>query len=274
MHIREDEYQQLKKYMHTRFGVNLEGKTTLIEGRLGEILRQRGYTNFTDYLAAVTTDRTGKEDSFLVSRLTTNYTYFMREEQHFVFLQKTALPDVTERIRDNDLRIWSAACSTGEEPFSMSMVLMEWFGTKRMQWDTTVLATDISEKVLSIARKGIYSEDKLRKIPDEWSRRYFKRVDDQNYSVSDEMRKAVVFGYFNLMDHVIPFKRKFHIIFCRNVMIYFDNATRQALTNRFYQVLEPGGYLFIGMSETMTNLQTAFEYVQPAVYRKGLATGG
>ena len=274
MHILDEEFRWLKKYMSDKFGINLEGKVSLIEGRLSDRLQNRGFQSFGAYAEAVMADKTGQEDSFLVSRLTTNYTYFLREEQHYSFMRATALPDMTKYIKDFDLRIWSAGCSSGEEPYTTAMVLMEYFGSQHVRWDTTVLGTDISEQVLSAARKGIYTVNTLSHLPDRWRQQYFCKLDDGRYQVSDVLRKQVVFGHFNLMDRTMPFKKKFHIIFCRNVMIYFDNPTREALTNRFYHMLEPGGYLFIGMSETMMNLKTPFEYVRPAIYRKGIKSSG
>ena len=157
---------------------------------------------------------------------------------------------------------------SGEEPFTLTMLLHDFFGYDIRQWDTTLLATDISEKALETARNGMYPAESLENLPDNWRRRYFKSVSDQHCIVSDSVRKNVLFRKFNLMQDGIPFKRRFHVIFCRNVMIYFDRQTKDALIKRFYDLTEPGGYLMIGHAETINKSTTDYQYVQPAIYRK------
>ena len=267
MQISEADYQRLKGFMLNNYGINLEGKISLVEGRLQAILTKRGFQSFKEFTDYVEQDKTGEAITLLVSRLTTNYTYFMREDKHYKFMTETALPEITSTIRDRDLRIWSAGCSSGEEPYTTAMVLSEYFGGKKGEWDMTVLATDISKKVLAEAKRAVYHADKLSNLTSEMKLKYFKKLSQEEYQVKPELSKNVQFGVFNLMEP-FPFKKKFHIIFCRNVMIYFNAQTRASLTERYYDALAPGGYLFIGLSETLANQKTRFNYVKPAIYRK------
>ena len=264
----DQDYQRLMIFMKANYGINLERKQSLIEGRLSVMIQRRGFHSFAEYIDFAMADTTGGEASLLVSRLTTNYTFFMREEAHYRFLQNTALPELCADIRDHDLRIWSAGCSSGEEPYTTAMTLCDYFGGIHSAWDKTVLATDISENVLRIARQGVYPKETIAQVPQSWKSTYFREIDEDTVQVADEVRKQVVFGSFNLMSPTLPFRKPFHIIFCRNVMIYFDAPTKDALVNRYFRHLVPGGYLFIGMSETLPAKGEPFRQVQPSIYQK------
>lgn len=270
MRIEQEDFLRLKTYMQDHFGINLDKKQTLVEGRLANTLTQAGYTSFYDYIEDVMRDKTGEKIALLTTKLTTNYSYFMREQAHYEFMTRVALPFWKERIRDKDLRIWSAGCSSGEEAYTTAMVLKEYFGREKSAWDSTILATDISARVLSEAKAAVYPLQRLEKLPPEWQRKYFTPAGPDMVQVKPELQKEVVFGHFNLMDEFTRFKKKFHIIFCRNVMIYFDFATKEALANRFYHALEPGGFLFVGLSESITGMKTPFQQVGSAIYRKSL----
>ncbi len=269
MTINDKDFQRLRDFMYNRFGLNLEKKQTLVEGRLASVVAQAGYSNFCDYLDAVMADDSGQMVETLQVKLTTNYSYFMREQGHYDFLSKTVLPEWTQKIRDHDLRIWSAGCSSGEEAYTTAMVINEFFGLNKRDWDCTVLATDISSKVLNEAKTGIYAAQRLEKLPPAWRDRYFTKMPGDMYKVKPVLQGGVVFGHFNLMDSFTRFKRKFHVIFCRNVMIYFDTPTKTELVRRFYDALEPGGYLFVGMSESILGLDKRFQTVLTSIYRKG-----
>lgn len=270
MNISDSEFQRLHDFMRHTYGVNLEKKRSLIEGRLSNMLTQNNYTNFGEYINDVMSDKTGELVGQLVEKLTTNYTYFMREEAHYNFMTNAFLPEWVSKIKDNDIRIWSAGCSSGEEPFTIAMVLDEYFGYNKSHWDTTVLATDISTKVLREAKKGIFPASHLDKLPPSWKSKYFMPAGPDKVKIVDSIAKEVVFSRFNLMDD-FKFKKKFHLIFCRNVMIYFDKPTKENLTRKFYDILEMGGYLFIGLSESFPGIYSNFEQVSPAIYRKGPA---
>lgn len=239
----------------------------MIEGRLSVAVEHAGYKNFHEYVDAALNDKSGDMVNFLITKLTTNFTYFMREEAHYRFLTERALPEWTAKIKDRDLRTWSAGCSSGEEAYTTAITIMEYFGSSKSGWDTTVLATDISPRVLTTAKAGVYQEGHLEGLPHNLISKYFVKQDGDNHKVGPELAKQVTFATLNLMDP-FRFKRRFHIIFCRNVMIYFDNETKRRLAAKFYDVLEPGGYLFIGLSETLSGLTDQFVNVSPSIYTK------
>jgi len=268
MHIEDQDFFRLRDYVKSNFGVNLDKKRTLIEGRLSNPIIQAGFNNFHDYLEDVYKDKTGAKIDTLMTKLTTNYTYFMREETHYKFMQDVALPYWTSTIKDRDLRIWSAGCASGEEAYTIVMVLSEYFGLKKKEWDTTVLATDISTRVLGIARQGVYPEEHFEQLPKDLKAKYFTKIGEEQYKVTDAMAKDVVFSQFNLMGDFNRFRKKFHIIFCRNVMIYFDTPTKAALAKRFHDALAIGGYLFVGLSETLSGISGDFEQTAPSIYRR------
>jgi chemotaxis protein methyltransferase CheR len=192
----------------------------------------------------------------------------MRESKHFDYFSSTVLPYLQENVDDRDLRIWSAGCSTGEEPYTLQMIMHDFFGGKAPLWDKQLLATDISTSVLETAKAGIYPLEAISEIPSYWRLNYFNMLGGERVEVSPGIRSNITFRAFNLMEARFPFKKKFHAIFCRNVMIYFDQETRMSLVNKFYDSLEYGGYLFIGHSETVDRAGTPFKYIMPAVYRR------
>ena len=192
----------------------------------------------------------------------------MRESSHFDYMRRVVLPWAKETAgSEKDLRIWSGASSTGEEPYALAMVLLDYFGIERSQWDTRLLATDVSTRVLEHASRGIYLKEEIAPLPTHWKQRYFKQISAEEFKVKDELRKQVIFRKFNLMNP-FPFKRKFHVVFLRNVMIYFQDDTKYELVQKIYDYMEDGGYLFIGTTESLDRDKTKFTYVQPSIYRK------
>lgn len=165
------------------------------------------------------------------------------------------------------MRLWSGASSTGEEPYALAMVLLDYFGIESSQWDTRILATDVSTRVLEHAIKGVYLKEEIAPIPSHWKQKYFKQISAEEFQVKDELKKQVIYRKFNLMSP-FPFKRKFHVVFLRNVMIYFEDDTKYELVKKIYDFTEPGGYLFIGTTESLDRDKTQFQYVQPSIYRK------
>lgn len=266
--IMEDEFLRLVDFIKQNYGINLREKKALVTGRLQNILIEKNYQSFSQYLNYVFSDPSGEAVSTLVERLTTNHTFFLREAEHFKFLRTEVLPVLKSKVSNHDLRIWSAGCSSGEEPYTLAMTIADFLGMDRSLWDSRVLATDISERVLEKAKRGIYSNEQIKDIPDEWRRKYFVPHDQENSQVGEVIRNNVIFRRFNLMNQTYPFKQKFHVIFCRNVMIYFDPQTRRELVDRFYNHLESGGFLFIGLSESLRREETKFQYIRPSVYRK------
>ncbi len=267
--IKDQEFKQFARYVRTHYGIHFKKeKKALIAGRLGPLLVRMNFKNLSDYLEYVIADKTGRAASLMLDRITTNHTYFMREPAHFHYFQEQVLPYLEKMVTDKDLRIWSAACASGEEPYTLAMIIDDYFGPNKGDWDTKILATDISLKALSIARAGIYSRDKIKALPPHWIKRYFKKNEDGNYILSKKIKEEVIYGKINLVDCKFPFKRKMHVIFCRNVMIYFDIETKERLAERLYEITEPGGFLFISHSENLNREKTRYSYIMPAVYRK------
>jgi chemotaxis protein methyltransferase CheR len=273
MDISDSEFASLRQMIYTRFGINLtEQKRSLLVGRLQKMLRTNKIDTFEDYYRFLEKDTSGKAVSDLINLISTNYTYFNREKDHFDYYLNTALPNICEEIRnrgESNLRVWCAGCSTGEEAYTLLMLMHEYMGSEYPRWDAGLLATDISERVLGTAREGIYPADKVASLPENLQRKYFTKLASGQMQVSEKIRREVTFRRFNLMNTTFPFKRPFHIIFCRNVMIYFDQTTRNALVERFHHFLEPKGYFFIGHSETLGRDSKLFRYIMPAVYQKG-----
>ncbi len=266
--ISTEDFNRLVKFMKGTYGIDLTKKRQLITGRLSGTLVSMGFSSFTEYVDHLLTKKDPQDIETLINKLTTNYTFFMREESHFDFFKNTILPWLEKTKKQRVLSIWSAGCSSGQEPYTISMILKEYFGAKASSWDTRVLATDISQKVLGIAQEGLYDEESLQGLPPGWLQKYFRKAKEPGYyMVAPEIKSNVIFRTFNLMDP-IRFRLKFDVIFCRNVMIYFDQPTKDALVNRFYNATVPGGYLLIGHSEGLNKATTPYNYIMPATYRK------
>ena len=262
------EFYRIVRYVATRYGIDLSQKKVIVQGRMDNYLANNGFTSYDEYMNNVEADLSGREAQNMINILTTNHTYFMREPEHFEFLSRVVLPQLKEKNRNTrDLRIWCGASSTGEEPYTLAMVLKDFFGLDYPNWDTTILATDISVKVLEKAVAGIYSRNQVEVLPERWVKANFKKIDNENYQVKPELKSQVIFRQFNLMDN-LPFKKKLDVVFLRNVMIYFDEETKKNLINRIYDFMEPGGYLFIGATENIDRKETDFRYVRPSVFIK------
>lgn len=266
--LTDSDFQRLYTYIRKNYGIDLSKKKQLIVSRLTNTLTARGYTGFSQYVEEILSGRDKEMVTSMLNRLTTNYTYFLREEAHFKFLWDMVLPALAKRHeRDRMLSIWSAGCSSGEEPYTISMYLKEYFGAQANSWDTRILATDISQQILNTARNPSYQEESLERIPPSWKKKYFVKEQDGSYSVAQPIKQNVIFKTFNLMDP-IRFRRPFDLIFCRNVMIYFNQPTKDALVRRFYDATVPGGYLFIGHSEGLNKADCPYQYIMPAIYQR------
>jgi chemotaxis protein methyltransferase CheR len=270
MAILDEEFQLLRDLVYQRFGIHLtEQKKSLVVGRLQKDLQNSGFTSFGEYYRHLIDNPSPEAFSNLINRISTNYSFFYREKAHFEFFAKQLLPELTATLRrrqSRDLRFWCAGCSTCEEPYTLVMLMLEHFGVEYGQWDAGILATDISERVLAIGRRAVYPADRVAQAPKIFHERYFRRQGEE-MAVKENVKKEVVIRRFNLMN-TFPFKKPFQVIFCRNVMIYFDKETRDNLVRKFHAALEPGGYLFVGHSETVNRDDGLFAYVQPALYRK------
>lgn len=266
--LSDSDFKRLVTFVKSTYGIDLSQKRQLICGRLTNTITALGMQSFTEYIDHILSKKSTDDIDGMLNKLTTNYTYFMREEAHFNFFRNNILPWLESTKKNRVLSIWSAGCSSGQEPYTLSMIIKEYFGTKASLWDTRILATDISQNVLAAATEGIYDGESLSKLPDSWRNKYFHKTNTPDmYQVSPELRQNVIFKTFNLMDP-IRFKLKFDVIFCRNVMIYFDQKTKDTLVQNFYNTTVPGGYLLIGHSESLNKATTPYQYVQPSLYRK------
>ncbi|MBN2802634.1 MAG: protein-glutamate O-methyltransferase CheR [Deltaproteobacteria bacterium] len=271
MNITDSEFKKISELVYTRYGINLtDKKKSLVVSRLQKLLRTEGFVNFDSYYQHLLSDKTGKGLTELVNRISTNFTYFWREPDHFEHLKNVVLPELAQKLKaknDHDIRLWCAAAATGEEPYMLAMVMRDFLGADAYKWKGGLLATDISDRALQVAQKGIYPSKTLNKLPPHYLKKYFKKVSDDEWQVVDEIRNDVTFRKFNLMGP-LTFKKKFHIIFCRNVMIYFDVPTKDGLVQRLYDGTEDEGYLYIGHSEALGRNKCPYKYVNPALYRK------
>ncbi|HEX5227178.1 MAG TPA: protein-glutamate O-methyltransferase CheR [Bryobacteraceae bacterium] len=260
------EFREIANLAYQRFGLDLKrGKEALVAARLGKKLRKLGFQTFAQYHKHVLADSTGDALIELIDALTTNHTSFLRERAHFEFLARA----VKEEFRNvTTLRVWSAACSSGEEPYSIAMCLADAFAAASAR-QYQILATDISTRVLASAQRGVYPEARFADVPEQWRRTYLLRgrgTSDGFYKIKPELVRRVEFERLNLIE---PFRERapFHVIFCRNVMMYFDKPTQQAIVQKLAGCLERGGYLFVGHSESLTGVEHGLEYVRPATYR-------
>ena len=265
MTITDADFTRLVKFVQGNYGIDLSQKKQLITGRLSTSIKQRGYTSFTDFVNQVIQTKDNDLITLLLDKLTTNYTFFMREKEHLDLFCQKIIPDIVQRHqRDKTLAIWSAGCSTGEEPYNITMFLFDYLGAQASQWDTRLLATDISNRAMTAAKKGVYELPDT--IPPDWKKKYFVPQAGGQYQVAPKVRDNVIFQPFNLMDP-IHFRRKFDVIFCRNVMIYFDQPTKDALVQRFYDATVPGGYLMISHSENLSK-DAPYVTVAPSTFQK------
>jgi chemotaxis protein methyltransferase CheR len=265
-------YLRLCDLVHNRFGIHLAcEKKALVVNRLHNHVQAEGFASYEEFIDHVERDPSGQELDTLASLIATSHTYFFREEAHFEFLRAHALPEVEaslNRAGDADLRLWCAAAATGEEAYSIAMTMLDYFGPRYARFDAGLLATDLSLKALRQAAAGTYTAEQAARVPPLLRQRYLRPLADGRWAVAPEVRAEVLFRKFNLIADRYPFKKPFHVIFCRNVMIYFDAPTRRRLVRRLYDFTAPGGYLLIGHAETIDPDATGFRPVCPAVYRR------
>lgn len=263
--LRPSEFAQIRELAYRKFGLDLkEGKQSLVVTRLSKELRRLGLTTFEQYLHHVTADQSGEALIELADALTTNFTSFMREQDHFRFL-RTEL--AAELPLSGPVNVWSCASSSGEEPYSILFTLLETLGPGA---DVRILATDISTRALRAGEAAVYEGERLTQLPASWLHRYFLKGNGRwngSWRVRPEYREKVRFQRFNLVADQ-PGVTRFPAIFCRNVAIYFDKPTQGAVARKLASALEPGGYLFIGHSESLSGMDHGLAYVQPALYRK------
>lgn len=263
--ITDAEFAQFQKLIYQVAGISMaDSKKTLLTGRLGKRLRELGMDSYGEYYRYVTSGSEPLEQQSMVDLLTTNETYFFREQAHFDFLREHILP---AHPPGQAFRVWSAASSTGEEAYTLCMVLADELG---MHGNWSILGSDISSRVLEAARRGQYWLDRTRGLPEAYLKKYcLKGVRSQAGSllVAPELRRHTLFRQINL-NQPLPDVGRFHLIFLRNVMIYFDNDTKRKVVRQLVDCLHPGGYFIIGHSESLNGINNTLRSVQPTIYRK------
>jgi chemotaxis protein methyltransferase CheR len=261
--LTDEEFNNFSRLIHEESGIFLkDSKITLLSNRLRKRLQALNLSEFSDYyryLQKLSGEDKKREYEQLLDVVSTNETYFFRNERHFEAFSTECLPELARLKKDRTLRIWSAACSTGEEPYTIAICVQE--NRHLFQgWNVEILATDIALSVLDFARVGEYSGRRIEKVPPALLQKYFnpKKNEAGVYSVKDELRKLVKFSYLNFFKDVFP--RNIDIVFCRNVMIYFDKEHQQRLVKNFYNIINDPGFLFIGHSETLHSISDDFLY--------------
>jgi chemotaxis protein methyltransferase CheR len=260
------QFDIISRLVYQVSGIDLhEGKEELVKARLIKRLRHLKIFGFDQYLKYLANDKSGSEIRAMVDVLTTNKTNFFRESEHLDYLRN----EIITRLENDQIRIWSAGCSSGEEPYSIAITLCEAIPDIGKR-DVKFLATDISDRMMERARQGLYDEETLKGMPAQLKRKYFQKAEagiGHRYRVLPQLQSMVCFAKLNLMEEW-PMRGLFDVIFCRNVMIYFDKPTQEKLVKRFWSQLREGGYLMVGHSESLTFLAHDYRYLKPAVYQK------
>lgn len=266
----DSSFDRIRQFVSEHTGIVLsDAKKDMVYGRLSKRVRTGRYNNF-DAFCDVLDAGDQEEQEFLINAITTNLTSFFREQYHFDYLANTLIPELIKHSNSSKrIRIWSAGCSTGEEPYSIAMILKESIADI-VQWDVKILATDLDANVIAHAKTGIYSADRVAELPQQQIERWFKRgrgAHENNVKVSKELQDLITFKRLNLLQDW-PMKGPFDVIFCRNVVIYFDKETQRTLFERYADILKPHGFLFIGHSESLFKVSTRFDTLGKTIYRK------
>ncbi len=270
--MRDSEFDFIRNLVYERSRINLgPDKRQLVSARLGKRLRATNTPTLGDYCRLLQSPGADQELGHLIDAISTNHTFFFRENAHFDFVRNQIVPEMQQRLRAErwpKFLAWSAACSSGEEPYSLGITLAECLDAG---WDWHIQCTDISHRILARAGQGIYAEDVVSRLPAPVVRKHFQKgIGPQagNYRVRAELRQRLSFHQLNLLERDSPMNEQFHVIFCRNVMIYFDRETQQELVNRLSRRLVPGGYLLVGHSESLTGIKHGLKLVKPAIYQR------
>ena len=269
--LNNKDFKFICDYVYNAAGIVLtESKREMVYRRLTRVIRDRELPSFKAYCQLLKT-QPEQEKHYFINAITTNLTSFYREQHHFDYLSTHEFPRLLQKNNQNKrIRIWSSASSTGEEPYSLAITTHQVFAPVLRNWDVKILATDIDSNVLATAEQGIYSKNRIEDLPVEIQQKYFKKgtgVNADKVRVNDNLKALLTFKQLNLL-HEWPMKGPFDVIFCRNVIIYFDKATQQDLFARYYDMLAPGGLLMLGHSENLGAYQRYFENVGRTIFRK------
>lgn len=270
-------YDRIRRIVHEHSGIHLaDGKASLVSARLSSRMRTLGLPSFDAYLKLLQHDPSGAEMTQLLDAISTNVTHFFREAEHFDFIAKVMC--AWHRRGQRRFRLWSAACATGEEPYSLAMTLAQLWAHSHIcttDLDLRILATDISTQALATAMRGCYSDASVEAIPQTLRRRYLRKQhtdDGRKNAVADVLKRDILFRQINLTSWPIPLRGDLDVIFCRNVMIYFDATTRETLVGEFFRLLRPGGVLIVSHSESLVGLDVPLIAIRPSIYTKSAAS--
>lgn len=266
--LRDSDFRKIVEIVTTRTGIVInDRKRAFVHGRLGRRLRALGLSDFGQYCDLLASEAGETEQAVLVNAVTTNHTSFFREQHHFQYLGRSVLPAIAQRTggRKGRLRIWSAGCSTGEEPYTIAMMLCRHGPT--IDWDRKILATDLDTNVIAHAKAGIYDGERVQSIPEIFRRRYVAMLPDGRGRMDAELRSLISFAPLNLLESW-PMRGPFDVVFCRNVVIYFDKPTQARLFDRYADLLTSDGWLFVGHSENLLNLTDRFKLVGATIYQR------
>jgi len=272
--INELDFEKFREFFYRKTGIQFEpSKRYFVDKRLVERIALTGSETFRNYFTKLRFEASGEELQHLTNLMTVNETYFFREEYQFQCLVKSMLPDITRRKSDNGpIRIWAIPSSSGEEPYSIALYLLEyWAGIK--DFDIEIISSDIDTKILAQARQGLYSQRSVQHLPELILRKYFKRS-AEGFQICDDLRQAVEFTRVNLSERAdTRAYRDFDVIFCRNLLIYFDDVSRKTAAETFFDALKPGGYICLGHSESMSRVSSLYKvrkFPEAIVYQKPL----
>lgn len=273
--LSKQEFSELQSFVHSTIGIWLpDGKMSMVEQRIRPLVVDAGLHSFGEFLKQRLTNQPKKADiTAFVDRITTNHTYFARETEHFEFLRHTVLPEICKGIRARSqgsrpiLRMWCSAASRGHEPYTLAMIQRQFLGSEYDSWDAGLLATDISDKSLKFAIRGRYAEDEVRALGPEMQRQFFFKSGDE-WEVNPKLKNDVLYRHFNLNSPRYSFRRPFDIVFCRNVLIYFDMPTKLDVVRKICGQMQRGGYLFVGLAESLGREVGDLKYLRPGIYQK------
>ncbi|MEA2658349.1 MAG: chemotaxis protein methyltransferase CheR [Candidatus Binatota bacterium] len=276
--LSDREFLLFQKLIYRAAGIYLsDAKKALVEGRLSRRVRELGMSSFSAYYEYLSSEKSGAEVGEMLDRISTNETHFFREPRQFAFLDQQVFPEwqaqATRVSRSKRIRVWSAGCSTGEEPYSIAMILLDHF-PPRTGWQIEILATDLSQRALRAARTAVWPIGKAKQIPPKYLKQFMLRgtgAQAGNMKAGTELTALVRFEQLNLNDSVPPWLEHFDLIFCRNVLIYFDARSRARVIHRLVDTLMPDGYLLVGHAESLTGMTNHLQYAMPTVYRRALS---
>lgn len=269
--LSNQDFMRLSNFIYRQYGIKMpEAKHIMLQSRLQKRLRALQMPSFSDYVDYVFSPKGGDEIIHMMDVVSTNKTDFFRENQHFEFLLDNVLPELYEVGHQNFVKVWSAGCSSGEEPYTLAMVLSE-YQAKNRGFDFQILGSDLSTIVLEKAVEAIYPEDRVAVIPYELKKKYLLKSKDREkptVRIVPELRRKASFMRLNFMDDAYDVQQNYDIVFCRNVLIYFDRQTQEKVINKLCRHLRPGGFFFLGHSESVTGIDVPLKQIKPTVFRR------